>query len=159
MRQRLPAHRSLAWPRPASAPARRARCGRLCRAAGIRAQSAEAPLRAGRRASEPGRPLHLMAIANVSNDVALHERAVGQDAFKGKRAEVERRITPFHDELGEAATDGRRLLNSVARKSSGEIGVIETRQPADDGVVIEYVEIVMAGPCAPRANAFEDRNA
>src|SRR4051812_14861552 len=65
----------------------------------------------------------------------------------------------MHDELGDAAADGRRLLQPVAGEAVAEIKVRDLGGRPDDGVVVEEVHVVGAGPGAARPDRLEGRHA
>src|SRR5581483_12131142 len=52
----------------------------------------------------------------------------------------------MRDELGHGAAGGGSLLRTVAGEAVGEIEVGEVGMGADDGVLIERVVVVVAGP-------------
>ena len=60
--------------------------------------------------------------------------------------EVEGAIPPVGDPFGEAAPDGRGLLEAVTREPVGEEEVPDLGMGADDHVVVERAEVVVAGP-------------
>ena len=58
-----------------------------------------------------------------------------------------------------ARPGGGRLLRAVSGEAVGEIEVGQLRVRADDGVVVERVEVVEAGPGIDHLDAFERRHA
>ena len=81
------------------------------------------------------------------------------DALIAERVEVEARVAAVDYQLGKAAADGRRLLQAVARKAGGNQQVGEAGQGTDDRVLVECVEVVMAGPGAAGLDRLEGRHA
>src|ERR1700710_2524158 len=80
--------------------------------------------------------------------IAFQQRTARRDALEGEIREVERAIAAMDDQFRQPAPDGGRLLHAMAGKTCREIGVVVTRQPPDDGVMIENVEIVVSRPGA-----------
>ena len=65
----------------------------------------------------------------------------------------------MQDQLGDGAARGGGLLRAVSGKAVGEVEVGQLRVRADDGVVVERVEVVEAGPGIDDLDALEGRNA
>ena len=115
---------------------------RHCSAATMRAAR---PPRS-RRPAKPRKSGH--ETAAPSDHVLLAERPSRRDPVVAERRQVEARIAAVDDQLGEAAADRRGLLQAVAGEADGKEQIADARQRADDGVVVEEVHVVVAGPCA-----------
>ena len=70
------------------------------------------------------------------------------DALVAEQREIERDEFAMHDQLGDGAAGGRRLLQAVAREAVREDEIRDLRMPSDHGVLVERVVVVVPGPGA-----------
>ena len=63
------------------------------------------------------------------------------------------------NQLRQAASDGRALLQTVAGKAIGKVQVVAARVQADDGIVVKHIHLVITGPGALQAQRLEGRDA
>ena len=59
----------------------------------------------------------------------------------------------MHDQFGDGAADGRRLLDAVAREAGGEDQALDLGMPADDAVLVEGIVLVIARPAIVQSAA------
>ena len=85
------------------------------------------------------------------------ERPALGDALVAERRQVEGRVAAVRDQLGEAAPDRRRLLQAVAGEAGRDEEIAVAGEGADDRVLVERVEVVVAGPGAARPDRLEGR--
>jgi len=83
----------------------------------------------------------------LDNVPLLHGRR-GQDAIEAQIRQVQRLEAVVQDHLGYRAADGWRVLQAVAAEARGEVHVLYQRVEAQDGVLVEGVVVVVAGPGA-----------
>ena len=72
---------------------------------------------------------------------------------------VEAEIAAMRDVLGQAAPDRRRLLQAVTGKAVGEVEIGQAGRRSDDGVAVEPVHVIGAGPGPARPDRFEGGDA
>ena len=90
----------------------------------------------GRAAAPPGQPMTFFSMTG---------RPRG-DPLEPEDREVQGHVAAVDDELGDRPADGRRLLDAVAAEAVREVQVRELRRRAEQGVVVERVDLVVAGP-------------
>src|SRR5439155_17470043 len=81
-----------------------------------------------------------------ADDVLLHDRPSLGDALVAEDREVERQVAAMDDELADAASDGRRLHEAVAAEPVGEQEIRDLGMGAEDRVVVEGIDLVVARP-------------
>src|SRR5262245_51506494 len=81
-----------------------------------------------------------------SDHVSLEQRLSSGDTWIAEAREVERAEAVVQDQLGDGASGGGALLRTVSGEAVGEIEVRQFGMRADDGVVVERVVVVEAGP-------------
>src|SRR5215471_15417677 len=79
----------------------------------------------------------------VSHHVQLPDRLACGYPLITEGREVERAIAAMHDQLGDGAANGRRLLDAVAREAGREDQAVDHGMAADDAVLIEGVVLVV----------------
>src|SRR6266478_1110299 len=94
-----------------------------------------------------------------SDDVQLLERCARGDALVAEAAKVERTERASDDELAERPSGGRRLLHAMPAETIDKIHVFEAGVTPDDGILIEGVVVVEAGPSALRLEGGKGRHA
>ena len=94
-------------------------------------------------------------VAAVSDHICLPQRPAGADAVMAERSQIERHIAAAGDPFGHAATDRRGLLHAVAAEPIRENQIVEFGMRPDDAVLVEGVEVVIAGPGARQPDGGE----
>src|SRR6266851_4046698 len=94
-----------------------------------------------------------------SHHVQLADRPACGYPFITEGREIDRAIAAMHDQLGDGAADGGRLLDAVAAKAGGEDQALDRRMPADDAVLVEGVVFVVARPAIHHLGRLEGRRA
>src|SRR3954467_10467717 len=110
---------------------------------------------AGSRSLGRTRCLGVSDMLRSSDDVALDQRPAGGEPVEAERRQVERPVLPVYDQLGDGASDTRRLLDAVAGEAVGEVEVGDFRMRADDPVLVDHVVFVVAGPGVRDAQLLE----
>src|SRR5260370_7878515 len=95
----------------------------------------------------------------VSHHVQLPDRPACGYPFITEGRESDRAIAAMHDQFGDGAADGGRLLDAVAAKAGGEDQALDRRMPADDAVLVEGVVFVVARPAIHHLGRLEGRRA
>src|SRR5260370_32789738 len=93
----------------------------------------------------------------VSHHVQLPDRPACGYPFITEGREVDRAIAAMHDQFGDGAADGGRLLDAVAAKAGGEDQALDRRMPADEAVMVEGVVLVVARPAIHHIGSLERR--
>src|SRR6266446_2948136 len=94
-----------------------------------------------------------------SHHVQLADRPACGYPFITEGREIDRAIAAMHDQLGDGAADGGRLLDAVAREAGGEDQAFDAGMPTDDAVLVEGVVLVVAGPGIYDLDCLEGRHA
>src|SRR5262245_27591546 len=121
--------------------------------------------RAGAVAARPTWPcvtseeMARMRAIDGSYHVSLGQRLAIGDARVAEAREVNGLVAPVQDQFGDGAAGARPLLRAVAREPVGEIEVGDPGMRADDGVLVERVVVVEAGPGAHHLDALEGGHA
>lgn len=71
-----------------------------------------------------------------------------QDALEPERRQVEAAIPALYDEFRDRAPNARRVLQAVAGEAVGEQHIVEIGMRPDYAVMVERVDLVIAGPAA-----------
>src|SRR5688500_8916579 len=87
-------------------------------------------------------------IGAISDHVPFEERFSGGDPLVAEDRQVEALVATVDDKLGDGAADPGGVLQAVAGEAVGVEKVRQDRIGADDGVLVQDIVVVMAGPGA-----------
>ena len=79
-----------------------------------------------------------MGRAGRLDDAQFQEMLASCDAFKSEAREVQRGELLVHDQLGDGAASGGRVLQSVSREASADEEVPHLWVGTDDGVLFGF---------------------
>src|SRR5881394_4011266 len=81
-----------------------------------------------------------------SNHIALAQRPALGDAAVAQARQIDGLEGTVHDQLRDCPSSRRALLRAMPGESIGEVEIAQPRVWADDGVLVESVVVVVAGP-------------
>ena len=101
----------------------------------------------------------LRRFSETSDDGPFAERSLLQDALVPQCRQIQAGRPTLQHPFRHRATRCRRLLDTVARKAVAEMNPGDLRVRSQDGVMVEMVVVVVAGPGTRQFDGFERRNA
>ncbi len=109
------------------------------------------------KTGEPGaRPRTPSGATSDDAPGVLVERFLVEDSLGAQTGQVEG-WREAEDQFGEVAADGGGVLKTVPGEAVGQIKALQSRPFADDGVLVEGVDLVQAHPAAGQIEGLEGR--
>src|SRR5207245_498624 len=85
-------------------------------------------------------------LADPSDHIEFDEAPPLDQPGEGQRSEIQAPVASVDDQLGDAASHGRRLLETVSAESVREEDVCERGVRPDDAVVVDDIHLIISGP-------------
>src|SRR5690606_14724908 len=90
-----------------------------------------------------------------ADDVALHDAPSRGDPLVAEDRQIQGDVPAVHDALGDRPAHGRRALDPVPAEAVRQVETVDLWVGPKDGVVVERVHLVVAGPRAGPAQRIE----
>jgi hypothetical protein len=98
-----------------------------------------------------------MVLNQRLNDSPFTEGFILKYPQRSENREVQGGLHP-QDEFGDIAAHGRALLESMTGKPVGEVKALELRPLAEDGIAVQSVDGIKAGPSPDHLECVKGRN-
>ena len=90
----------------------------------------------------------------------IAERLIVEHPLIREPAEIKRLVLPVQEQLGDAASDRRCVLQPVSRESCRDVEVLRpSNPPADDRIRVQAMDVVVTRPASSDLECFKRRNA